>query len=270
MRNFFQKLLIVCLHFSVSSTLLAQKDQTLFFGINVGTKLANKNYAVRYSGLYQNELYNTLIGNPYNYNQVYINLGDINFYLPYDAYPGNIHYSPGILTGVTGGYQVSPNFQMSVDANFSKLKVKDFFTIVIEDPSNFTTEPTIRIGQLYAQEGRFDGRFNLDYVFDGDRTRFIMGASGIFNAWRIEQQTALIANYTMSLFSQHNPINNFTNKVSGMGWGGGINIGFEYRVNEKIVAQVLYQPYQTKVDYGFTTSKRLLLQHDLTARILWK
>lgn len=246
-----------------------QKDQTLFFGVNVGAKLANKNYAVRYSGAYQSELEYALT-NPFNYNEIYIRLGDKDYYLPFDLYPTNIRYSPAIVTGVSLGYQVSPNFQMSMDGNFSKLKVKDFFTIIVEDPSNWTTEPVIEIGQLYAEESRFDGRFNLDYVFDGDKAKFILGVSGLFTAWRIDEHFASIRGYNMYFYSPHNPTNNFSNKVSGMGWGGGLNIGCEYRVNEKIVGQLMYQPYQTKVDYGFTPSKKILLQHDLTLRLLWK
>lgn len=246
-----------------------QKDQTLFFGVNVGTKLANKNYAVRYSGAYQDELYYALT-NPYHYNEIYMRLGDRHYSMPYDSYPTNIRYTPAIVTGVTVGYQVSPNFQMSLDANFSKLKVRSAFTIEVEDPSNWTSEPVIELGSLYAEESRFDGRYNLDYVFDGDRAKFILGVSGLFTAWRIDEHFASIRDYNMQLFSKHNPTNNFNNKVSGMGWGAGLNIGCEYRVNEKIVAQIMYQPYHTKVDYGFIPSKKLLLQHDLTVRFLWK
>lgn len=248
---------------------IAQKDKTLFFGVNVGVKLANKNYAIRYSGLYLNELENTLLST-YNYNQIYMLLGDKNFYLPYDAYPANIRYSPGLLTGVTLGYQTSPNFQMSLDANFSKLKVKDVFTIWVDDPANTTSQAVIRLGELYAEESRLDGRFNLDYVFDGSKFKFITGLSGVFHAWRIDEHIATFQGYSMALFSVHNPTNNIFNKTRGTGFGGGINLGFEYRVNEKIVSQIMYQPYHVKTNYGFTIDKPLLVQHDFTVRFLWK
>lgn len=261
-------LLFICL-IVYSGVSLSQKDQTLFFGVNVGVKFANKNYAIRYSGAYNDELYYAL-NNEYNYNQIYMLLGDRHFYQPVDTYPTNIRYTPAIITGVTAGYQVSPNFQMSLDANFSKLKVRDVFSVVVEDPSNWTSEPVITLGELYAEESRLDCRFNLDYVFEGDKLKPMLGASGIFNAWRIDSHIATLQGHQMPLHSQFNPLNNITNKVSGMGWGFGINVGFEYRINEKIVSQVLYQPYHTKVDYGFTISKRLLVQHDLTVRFLWK
>ena len=254
----------------------AQKDKTLFFGLNVGTKLANKNYAGRYNGAYPyttieaSELYAAL-NTPINYDQIYQRLGDKHFALTYDSYPSNMRYVPGIITGVTAGYQTSPNFQMSLDANFSKLKARNVFTIEVYDPGNFTSEPVIDLGELYAEESRFDGRYNLDYVFDAPgKARFMFGVSGMFTAWRIDKQLAIFEGYQMPLFSVHNPANNYFIVTRGMGWGGGLNIGVEYRVNEKMVAQVLYQPYQTKVNYGFSITKRLLLQHDITVRILWK
>ena len=254
----------------LTSNASAQKEKHLFFGFNVGTKLANKNYAIRYTGLYQNQLEYALM-NQYNYNQLYILLGDKNFYVPYDAYPLNMRYTPAIVTGVTIGYQVGPHLQMSLDANFSKLKVRDAFTIVVDDPGNFTTEPVIKVGELFAKEGRFDGRFNLDYVFDGTgKAKFMMGFSGLFNAWRIEEHYASMLGYKMPFFSVHNPTNNINNKVSGMGWGAGINIGIDYQINDKMVGQLVYQPYQTRVDYGFTINKTLLIQHDIVLRILWK
>jgi hypothetical protein len=248
----------------------AQKEQTIIFGVNVGTKLANKSYAARYNGLYQDQLYQT-INIPNNYYAIYQLLGDKDFYLPYDAYPTNMRYTPGILTGVMIGYVVSPNFQVSIDANFNKLKVRDRYTLVVYDASNQTSEPVIQLGELYAEESRFDGRFNMDYIADGSgKAKFIMGISGLFNAWRMDKHVAIFQGYQMPLFSVHNPGNNISNTVGDMGWGVGLNIGFEYRINEKMVSQVLYQPYQSKIDYGIYYTKRLLLQHDLVVRFLWR
>jgi hypothetical protein len=75
----------------------------------------------------------------------------------------------------------------------------------------------------------------------------------------------------MPLFSKFSSVPpNETNIVRGSGLGLGMNIGFEYRINEKIVSQIMYQPYQTFVDYGIVINKKVLLQHDFTVRFLWK
>lgn len=262
-----------------------QKEKTFYFGINVGGKFANKNYAQRYAGIYPNngsttKLENTLYQTN-NYDRIYALLGDYNFQVPYDAYPTNIRYSPGILTGVTMGYQLSPTLQVGIDADFSKLKVKDFFTIEVIDPGNQTSQEQFQVGNLYAEESRFNGRFNFDYIIEGETVNFIAGLSGIFSAWRVDEHLAVFRDYIMPMHSVHDPNNNFSVKTSGIGWGAGINIGAEYRFNEKIVCQLMYQPYFQRTDYYNTKSTiealgssyvkdRYRLEHDLTLRILWK
>jgi hypothetical protein len=105
-----------------------EKGRSLFFGVNLGTKIANKNYAWRYSGIYnyfgtdQTQLEYALT-TPINYTKIQELLGGYDFQVPYDAYSQNIRYTPGLLTGVTMGYQISPNLQISADGNFNKLKV---------------------------------------------------------------------------------------------------------------------------------------------------
>lgn len=269
-------LLTVIFFTGLSSFSQDEKGRSLFFGVNVGTKIANKNYAWRYSGIYvpegsdQTQLEYTL-NTPNNYNIIRDMLGGFDFQVPYDAYSQNIRYTPGLLTGVTIGYQISPNLQVSADGNFNKLKVKDVFSIQVYDGSIQTTDGQYRLGYIYAEESRFDARFNFDYVADGNKTRFIIGGSGIYNFWRIDQHLAIYNNYEMPLSSQ--PVglpSNPNNLVKGSGWGLGLNVGFEYRINEKIVSQIMYQPYQTFVDYGVVVNRKVLLQHDITVRFLWK
>ncbi len=75
----------------------------------------------------------------------------------------------------------------------------------------------------------------------------------------------------MPLFTQFSGLPpSETNITRGSGLGIGLNLGLEYRINEKIVSQIMYQPYQTFVDYGITINRRILLQHDFTVRFLWK
>lgn len=254
---------------SLNGITQSDKGKTIFFGLNVGGKFANKYHAIRYNGTYNSQLEYT-INTQQNYDRIYQLLGDKNFYLPYDYYPTNIRYSPGFITGVTAGYQISPTFQMSIDANFSKLKVVDVFSIQVEDPSTTTSQEQYRLGNLYAEESRFNARYNIDWVSEGQKVNFIYGISGIFTSWRMDQYFAEFEGHTMQLFSVHDPTNNITKKVRGSGFGGGINLGVEYRLNNNIVLQMMYQPYQTKVDYGFTIYKKFLPQHDVTVRILWK
>lgn len=267
-------LLILFTGFSFFGFSQKDKEQTLFFGVNIGTKLANKNYAWRYSGFYgypgATQLESALY-NEYNENIIKELLEGNNFTVPYDAYSQNIRYTPGLLTGVTIGYQVSPNLQMSVDGNFNKLKVRDVFSIKVLDGSVQTSQDQYRLGEIYAEESRFEGRYNVDYVYDGNKARFILGGSGLFSFWRMDQHIASFMGHNMSLYTVHSatPQNEF-NITRGSGWGLGMNFGVEYRVNDKIVSQIMYQPYQTFVNYGIAIEKRFLPQHDITVRFLWK
>lgn len=262
---------IICINVTAQD-----KGRPLFFGVNVGTKIANKNYALRYNGIYahfgtnQTQLEYALY-NPTNYNIIRDQLGGIDFIVPYDAYSQNIRYTPGLLTGVTMGYQISPNLQVSADGNFNKLKVRDVFTVQVLDGSIQTSENQYQLGYIYAEESRFEGRFNFDYVADGNKARFIIGGSGLYNFWRIDEHTIEFKNHLMALFSNFTGIPPSDDHiVRGSGWGLGLNLGVQYRINEKIVSQIMYQPYQTFVDYGIITNKRIFIQHDLTVRFLWK
>lgn len=272
--------LFLILFIFTSVNLLAQDKKTFFVGLNVGAKFANKNFARRYTGAYQNEL-PLVFDNPYTHQTIYEILGNKDF--AFYEFNENYRYSPAINYGVLIGYSVNPNLQASIDANFSQLKVKTSYSLEVFDPANQTTQEQYFTGYIIGGEGRFNGKFNLDYISDGDQAKFIIGAQGIFTAWRMEQLLVELNNeqWLYNLYSVHDPTNNFTKKTSGSGWGYGINLGFEYRLNDKFVGQFLYQPHFVKVEYFNTKSQidaagatyikpKQRLEHDLTLRILWK
>jgi hypothetical protein len=273
------KLLLILILFT-NINLLAQDTKRFFVGLNIGSKIANKSYAVRYTGAYQNELSN-LFSNPYVHQDVYEILGNKDF--AFFEYNENYRYSPAINYGVLLGYNVSPNLQASIDANFSSLKVKTSYNLEVFDPANQTSQEQYQVGYILGGETRFNGKFNLDYISDGDKVKFIIGAQGIFSSWRMEQLLIELNNeqWIYNLYSVHDPANNFTKKTSGSGWGYGINIGFEYRLSDKFVGQFMYQPYFSKSEYFSTKSQieaagstyikpEAQLEHDITLRIIWK
>lgn len=272
--------LLLIFVFVSTLTAFSQEKQTFVVGINVGGKFANRYYAGRYTGAYQDEL-PTLLSQQQIHQDIYLVLGNKDF--SFSDYNQNFRYNPAFNFGFVVGYNVSPNFQASIDANFSKLKVNTSYTLEILDPLNFTSQEQYMTGYIIGQEGRFNGRFNLDYISDGEKTKFIIGASGLFTSWRMEQLIAEVNNeaYLLSLYSIHDPNNNFTKKTSGSGWGYGINIGVEYKLNDQFTLQAMYQPYFSKSEYFVTKSQKEnnlslyqkpknRLEHDITLRILWK
>ncbi len=260
----------ICAFYLTHGICQEEEGRKVFVGINVGTKIANKQYAQRYAGWYNDQLAIVMVDNPNTYYQIYQLLGNKDFDLAYDSYPMNMRYTPGLLTGVHLGYVISPNLQTSIDANFSKCTSKDAFSIVVYDPANTSSEPIYDLGQLVGKESRFDGRYNFEYLSDGDKYKFIIGLSGIFTGWRIEQHYALFQNYQMPLYQKFDPMNNITNRVKSIGWGIGANFGIDFRYNDKFVAQLMYQPYHCKINVGIVPNRRLLLHHDIVLRVLWK
>ena len=245
-------------------------ERRFFAGLNVGTKIANRNYAFRYAGWYQDELINAMYNNTFVYQDIRYSLGDLDWIFPYDYAPARPRYSPGLLTGILLGWKMSPELQVSVEGNFNKLRMTDVFSIEVIDPGNQTSQSLYQLGEIYAEESRFNARFNFDYVNPGDKASFIMGIHGLFGAWRIDEQVYSFNNILVPVFSVHNPTNGITKKVAGIGWGAGLNIGVEYRFNQQIVAQLMYQPHHAQYDFDYEIFKRFRLQHDILVRILWK
>jgi len=270
--------LLLALFLFTNITLLAQ-DKKFFIGLNIGAKFANKEYAFRYTGAYQNEL-PLLLSNQQVHQQLYLLLGnqDFEFY----EYNVNYRYTPTINYGALIGYAVAPNLQASIDANFSQPKVQTNYTVKLFDPGNQTSQDQYKVGNILGKEGRFNGKFNLDYMIDAEKVKFIIGIQGLFLSWRMEELLFELADekWIYNAYSVHNVTNNITKKTSGSGWGYGLNLGVEYRLNEKFVAQLMYQPYFSRLDY-FNTKSQIatasnyggvsnVLEHDLTLRILWK
>jgi len=274
------KLLLTLAIVLLTNITVFSQDKKFFVGLNVGVKFANKNYAYRYTGAYNNEL-PVLLQQQQVHQQIYqiLDNKDFSFY----EFNESFKYTPAINYGVILGYAVSPNLQASIDANFSQPKVETTFSIEIIDPSNQTSQENIMIGHVLGKEGRFNGKFNLDYIFDGDKAHFIIGLQGLFLSWRMEQLLYELNDekWIYNAYSVHTPTNNITKKTSGSGWGYGINIGVDYRLNKKLVAQLMYQPYFSRVEYLYTKSQiqnagsiypgiANRLEHDLTLRIHWK
>ena len=259
-------LLLFCI---ITFTSIGQSEQKLFVGVNLGTKFGNKNYALRYSGGYNDEL-NQRIIQPEMYNRIRLTLNDADFILPFDSYPQNVRYTPQLLTGVQVGYNIGPNLQINLEANVAKMRIQDVFTIQVLDPSSTVSQEQYQIGNIFGEESRFTGRFNMDYVIESSPINYLVGFSGVFSAWRMDDHFAEFNNVLIPLFSPFSINNNLGNAVSDVGFGLGMNFGIEYKVNEKITCQLMYQPYGARLDYGYTINKRLLLEHDIVARFLWK
>ncbi|MFK8043870.1 MAG: hypothetical protein AB8B72_00140 [Crocinitomicaceae bacterium] len=266
-----------------SSTLKAQTNadnlKRFIFGANAGVKFASKKYAIRYTGAYQDQLINFL-NFPSTYQRVRELLGNNDFY--FDSFSLLYRFQPAISYGINFGYQASPNLSFEADLNFSNIRMIGGYTLVVEDPANFTDQLNFATGTVIGNESRFNGRINMNYRTDGETVKGIFGIAGLVNSWRMEENYAeLNGAIVAQLFSGSNPANGFTSRVSGTGFGYGINLGIEVPFKKGIVMQIVYQPYITRMDY-FNTQEVIsglgasyqkpgrVIEHDLMARFVWR
>lgn len=273
------KLIFVYIFISLQFNSFSQSDNSFIYGGNIGVKFGSKHYAARYRGIYQNQLEN-YFANPIYYQQVRASLGNKDFFF-YDY--GNVFkYTPSILFGIMIGYQTSPNLSFDMDANFIIMNAITGYTLEVIDPGNQTSQGNYLTGYIAGKESRFNGRINMNYTFDSDSDlRLIVGLSGLFNAWRIDDHLIeLNGSILANLHSQFNTNNNFALKVNGNGFGYGVNTGFSYPINDHMSMQILYQPYLLRAEY-FTTKAQieiagndyvkpvLRLEHDFVARFVF-
>ena len=224
--------LLLLLSVLTSGAVQAQSSKKIIYGANLGVKFANKNYAVRYTGVYQNQLEN-FFSIPQNYQTVRQLLGNYDFYL---SEISNLYrYQPAIVFGVMTGYQASPNLSFDMDLNVSTLQANTGYTLTVINPGNQTSQDEFVTGFITGKESRFNGRINMNYNFaPEEKTAFIMGLSGIFVAWRMEENLVeLNGSILTNLYSQFNPNNDFSVKVSGNGFGFGLNTGIAHKFSEK-------------------------------------
>ena len=249
------------------------------YGLNAGVKFANRNYAIRYTGAYQNQLENFFI-QPNNYQNVRQLLGNKDF--EFDSYSDLYRYIPAVVYGINFGFQASNNLSFEADLNFSNIRFIGGYTLSIIDPGNFTTQEIFQNGTVIGKESRFNGRINMNYTTDGEKLKGVFGLSGLVNSWRMdENQVELNGIIIANLFSQFNPTNGFFARVRGTGFGYGINAGIEVPFKKGIVMQIVYQPYITRMDY-FNTQDVIeaegenyiqpprRLEHDIIARFVWR
>ncbi len=272
-------LFYLLLAFKLSAQESAQDIKRFIYGLNAGVKFANRNYAIRYTGAYQNQLENFFLQQN-NYQNIRQILGNKDF--SFDSYSELYRYQPAPVYGINLGFQASRNLSFEADLNFSNIKFIGGYTLSIIEPGNFTTQDIFQNGTVLGQESRFNGRVNMNFTSNGEKIKGVVGISGLVNSWRMEENLVeLNGGIITNLFSPINATNGFTSRVSGTGFGYGVNAGIEVPFKKGIVMQILYQPYITRMDY-FTTRDNIIalgddyekparrLEHDLIARFVWR
>ncbi|MBI1268488.1 MAG: hypothetical protein GC193_13770 [Cryomorphaceae bacterium] len=247
-------LLLLCF---VSFSAIAQDDEDedtwdeperkgFTLGLNIGAYFGNKKAANFYNGT---GLYaiNDVQANVYTIEerlalgttaQTVQNLLDAqSFYVPFDAYPLNMRYNPGIMIGFKLGYRFKNEASLFVDANYASLKAADKFTLVtnlLPDPSQGTTDT--RLYNIIGAEDRLCVNFGYKGgVVVNETANWTVELGGSMLATRMVDNYVEIEGQQFDLWVNFIGPNNFNGPASNLtstGYGWFFGTGFEMFFNE--------------------------------------
>lgn len=229
-------------------------DNGFYFGANLGFYFANRHNAAYYSGAGVNSVDSTisLLKAPLNYYQIKQALNDYDFWLA--ELPSKMNYNPAFLLGVYIKYTME-NSGIIVQFNFSRLKASDVFTLEVDDPNNYSSDPVYKQESIWGTEQRAYIDLGYSYTFSPGSTYrpFIqLGANltdtkYLDNRINIEGQEYSITNY---YYAYHKI------EQGGVGFGafagGGMNLIF----SESISIMPTLNIYYTQAKMGELTKPR--------------
>lgn len=124
-------------------------------GIDFGFHFANKYTANFYNGGGHNSIHRTIIENRINYKQIK-DLLRYDFFLDSTNLPSNMKYDPALNVGFYTKYNFTKNVGFSFDFNYSRLKTSDFVTLVLNNPSNLTSQLDYYKASIVGTEDRIN------------------------------------------------------------------------------------------------------------------
>lgn len=227
-----------------------------FFGMNFGGYFANKKTANYYNGYGTNNLYNTIIVNYYNYQQIKENkFNSLDYKI--SGLPDNMRYSPAINLGFHIGRTFQNNLSVFFEAVYAKLKTTDYVTLQVYDQSSQTSEPVIKKEAISGEEERVDLNVGLRQPFYESNVSPFMGIGLNFNNLNSTKSAVNIEGLTYSIVD---PIFSVYNrKQGGVGYGAFVCGGIEIKLNEKIKidigANISYKKINLSDENNFLVDK---------------
>jgi hypothetical protein len=231
----------------------------LYIGVNLGFYKANRYTASYYNGSGVNNVDST-INNTYNYPKIKESL-IYDFSLA--QLPAKMHYSPAFLLGVYFKYAIK-NSGIIIQFNIAKLRANDVFTLIIDDPNNFSSEPVYKQESIQGIEQRASIDVGYSYTFN-PRSNYrpflqfggnLTSTKFLDNKIKIENLQYSITNYRFSYYKL---------EQGGVGFGafagGGMNLIF----NESISIMPTLNIYYTHAKMGPLTKPKFNYSFYITA-----
>jgi hypothetical protein len=197
-----------------------------------------------------------------NYNRIRQDLGyDFSLH----ALPMDMRYSPSILLGFFGSLHFGPRSALVADFNYTKLRLEDQFTLLLERFSNIEGDNIERF-TITGSEERVDLRLGYQHTFLS-RESYIhpyLEAGFSLTDTKVKEIRTQIRNSTYSLF--HASTTQYTlERDFGMSAGGYAGIGLKMDVNENFRLTVGYASLYTQINLGENDESRF--QHSIFVRL---
>jgi hypothetical protein len=245
-----------------------QEDTSRFFiGINFGGYFPNNNTAGIYSGTSNATQYGIhYVMNQREYEQTFKNYFNQHLY-SIEEYPSDPKYKTAFEIGLHAGYRLNKRISFFLDFNTIQLRYEQAFTVAIEDPGNQMVGPTYEAIPIFGKENRISVNLGMEYNFytNGKSTAYLPLFA---NATDVELKSNyfVVNNQQYELF--HYNYNLPSQRIGGIGYGGGTGLGFKFHLNDQILADLYYNLIYTEINLK-TGFQEYGVQNGLGVRILW-
>ena len=205
-------------------------------GLGFGLYLPGNASANYYNGSGINSLHRIIIDNIYNYQALKERL-NYDFVLDSNNLPNNMKYNPGIVLQAVSKYNFNENNGFVVDVGYSKLTASDYFTLILNNPNNMTSEPTVQLGKIWGIEERVN--INVGYIRTFGKPKrvkpfFELGFN--INDTKLKDNTAQVLNLSYSIVDPTQSYYGY--KQGGIGHGFYSAGGFIFNIGDAFAAHV--------------------------------
>lgn len=225
-------------------SIMKKNNNGFYIGVDLGFYKANRYTAAYYNGSDVNSVDSTI-----NYSLNYPKIKEVLLYdFSLAELPSKMHYSPAFLLGLYLKYTMK-NSGIFMQFHFSKLRANDVFTLIINDPNNYSSEPVYRQEQISGSEQRATIDLGYSYTFNPEssyRPVLQLGANitttkYLDNKIRIENLEYSITNYYFSYYNI---------QQGGVGFGAFAGTGMDLVFNDNISVIPTFNIYYTQAKMG--------------------
>lgn len=248
-------------------------NRGLMFGLNLGMLKSNGYNANYYNGSSKNvNTINYILNNQYYYNDIRRELNNRDFEL-YEL-PSQMKFDLTLSVGFYLRYLLNQHNGFFIQFNYAKLSTNDVFTLKI-DSANFTSEPSLRLYNIYGQEERT----YIDFGFHhenrlGNKTNWFIETGFNINSTKVLKSGITIGSLDYSIINVYGSqgyvpgsgVSPYSVTQTGIGYGffgtAGIRLLFNEYVSIDPYMSLYYQ--RTGLD-GYSDFK---LSYTFMVRIL--